>query len=213
MCFGALTFTGANFAAGARLLVETLEDGGVALRCIAHSLQLAVIQSVSAYPDLVDLEKQLKALVAYFSHSNQQAQLLASAAATLHLPLRKLQSDCVTRWASIHAMLKSVLVLKPALLARRLIHQTEYDKELNSFQRRLQKARSGHKKEPKEPVPSNLITQCPADGDIKWDLAQQLCSVLQLCADLSVTSEGEYYPTLTVATALALNIKTRLVLF
>ena len=61
--------------------------------------------------------------------------------------------------------------------------------------------------EPEKPV---LLANLQADGDVFWILLQQLTSVLQLASQLSISNEGEYYPTLSVAIAHTLQVIERL---
>jgi hypothetical protein len=63
---------------------------------------------------------------------------------------------------------------------------------------------------PVAPPLDTLVDKVGGAGAIKWELISQVCAVLNLVSELSVVAEGEYYPTLSLATACALIVRDRL---
>ncbi|GFR88462.1 zinc finger BED domain-containing protein 4 [Elysia marginata] len=77
--------------------------------CFAHTLNLAVKESIRKTADVLAAINRLKALVAFFHHSTIGTNHLKDAHRNSHSAFRKLKRELETRWNSTYEMIESYL--------------------------------------------------------------------------------------------------------
>ena len=108
-------------------------------------------------------------------------------------------------------MALSVSRMKPALLVLRAEELMSYESKVAKHRMRVARFNPEQgRKHPVEPEKSVLLEHLQPDGDVFWVLLEQVVSVLELATTLSISNEGEYYPTLSLAIVHTLQVIARL---
>ena len=100
----------------ARNMTKALDDGNLpSLPCMAHTLQLAVIEGLQSQRSITDAVATGRRIVTHFKHSSLAYSKLHAIQEELGQPKKRLQQDVPTRWNSTFYMLQSLLEQKRAL--------------------------------------------------------------------------------------------------
>jgi len=188
---------------------------------VDHSLQLAVLGALEEVEPVSEIISNVREVVNHFNKSDLKKRALKQKCKELNMKSKTLQHDSKTRWTSAFGMLFSFYYHKTPLLMLRNAEKSEYDKEMEAYEERHRKynqkggrarlnAQGNPVKAPVQPSASPLVRFVPSAESEEWDLMKQVIDILQLPAELSVTAEGEYYPTLSLSTCLLLSLRQRL---
>jgi hypothetical protein len=90
--------------------------------CFAHSLQLAIHQSLLCQRAIIDALAVCRKIVGHFSHSPKACSKLKEIQEQLNLPSHKLLNDVATRWNSTLYMVERLCEQKMALAMYAAIH-------------------------------------------------------------------------------------------
>ena len=97
-------------------MTKALDDGNLpSLPCMAHTLQLAVIEGLQSQRSITDAVATGRRIVTHFKHSSLAYSKLHAIQEELGQPKKRLQQDVPTRWNSTFYMLQSLLEQKRAL--------------------------------------------------------------------------------------------------
>ena len=80
-----------------------------------HALQLAINDGLKMSPNVQDMIKSAKAIVAFSHRSTKATKKLKELQVQLKLPSYKIITDCPTQWNNIHYMLQWLLEQKAAI--------------------------------------------------------------------------------------------------
>ncbi|XP_060769444.1 zinc finger BED domain-containing protein 4-like [Neoarius graeffei] len=102
----------------ARNMVKAMEDNGLkGIRCMAHTLQIAVNEGVLSQRSIVDIISTGRKIVGHFKHSPLAYSRLQALQEQFGMPPKRFQQDVSTRWNSTYYMLQSLLSQKQVLAA------------------------------------------------------------------------------------------------
>lgn len=97
---------------GANMVAVVRKAGWAHYPCFAHTLNLAVKDSIKALPDLLGIQQKCSAVVAFSHHSTRAAVRLKEIQKQLKLPEHKLIQSVETRWNSVFYMFERLLEQK-----------------------------------------------------------------------------------------------------
>lgn len=97
----------------AKNMEKAMRDANLpSLPCMAHSLQLAVVNGVMSQCSISDIIASGRRIIGHFKHSPLAYSPLQSIQKQLGQPIKRLQQDIPTRWNSTLYMLQSLLEQK-----------------------------------------------------------------------------------------------------
>ena len=100
----------------ARNMTKAMEDSNLkGIRCMAHTLQLAVNEGVLSQRSIADVIATGRKIVGHFKHSPLAYGRLQAIQEQLGMPPKRLQQDVCTRWNSTYYMLESLFAQKRVL--------------------------------------------------------------------------------------------------
>ena len=100
----------------ARNMTKAMEDSNLkGIRCMAHTLQLAVNEGVLSQRSIADVIATGRKIVGHFKHSPLAYGRLQAIQEQLGMPPKRLQQDVSTRWNSTYYMLESLFAQKRVL--------------------------------------------------------------------------------------------------
>jgi hypothetical protein len=108
----------------ARNMIKAMDDSDLrGIRCVAHTLQLAVNEGVSSQRSIVDIVSTGRKIVGHFKHSPLAYPRLQAIQEQFGMYPKRFQQDVSTRWNSTFYMLQSLLDQKRTLAT----HIADYD--------------------------------------------------------------------------------------
>lgn len=108
----------------ARNMAKAMDDCGLnSLGCMAHTLQLAINETVLSQRAVSDCIAIGRKIVGHFKHPQVASTALEKLQERLQLPKTRLQQDVATTWNSTFYMLKSLVTQKQAIAAYTVEHK------------------------------------------------------------------------------------------
>lgn len=200
------TDNGANFKKAVHLFLERTQGGDGYLHhhvaCYAHTLQLAVEDSVKACPPIRDALIQMKGLASLLKTSPQYQRRVEKLALEQGLGTTKVSCYVETRWNSWLKVVTSVLLLKEPLLKLRAEEDAIFQERLAKYNRQVAGGPRGRGRPMKVPEPPKLLQLLPERPSASWLLLEQMEMLLKEPAAVTTVAEGELYPSLSVSTVL-----------
>lgn len=101
---------------GGANMVKAIRDADLpSVSCFAHTLQLALHDSILTQPSVADLIALSRKIVGHFKHSSSATTSLHAIQEQIGLPKHQLHQDVVTRWNSTYQMLERLIEQKRAV--------------------------------------------------------------------------------------------------
>ena len=108
-------------------IVKAMRDAKVrSMGCLAHTMQLAINDSLFKQTSVSDVLKLGRSIVGHFKHSSTAKVRLAGFQVTVHVPSHSLIQDVQTHWNSSYLMLERLIEQKQALA----LYSTQYGLEI-----------------------------------------------------------------------------------
>ncbi|KAM4559372.1 zinc finger BED domain-containing protein 4 [Odontesthes bonariensis] len=102
----------------ARNMVKAMDDSGLrGIRCVAHTLQLAVNEGVLSQRSIADIVSSGRKIVGHFKHSPLAYSRIQAIQEQFGMYPKRFQQDVSTRWNSTFYMLQSLFDQKQTLAA------------------------------------------------------------------------------------------------
>ncbi|XP_060931918.1 zinc finger BED domain-containing protein 4-like [Limanda limanda] len=99
-------------------MTRAMEDSDLkGIRCMAHTLQIAVHEGVLSQRSIADIIATGRKIVGHFKHSPLAYSRLQSVQEQFEMPPKRFQQDVSTRWNSTYYMLESLFSQKRVLAA------------------------------------------------------------------------------------------------